>query len=273
MKRYSPSLLSGLAVALTLLGCSPSSPATTEPASTTEPSSGSATITTQSGGQNAADPGKEIGSIYEAYLSPQQEGGEEKDTPKSTPSQFKSTTPSKLRDERKDRGHGKLKFTKDLSKAIIEVEVSDVNIAEVNMFHIHCGRPSMLGPIGIDFSLSTDIQKNFNDDGVLAIEVTNKEIEAVVNNAEGLVGAFTMGCPIAPGLKDKFTTIGGMEYLAREGDLYFNLHTTGQSYFGDIRGQLRQIDPEDDTDPIEVKVSPKDAPKPIDGGHGMMHHH
>jgi CHRD domain len=265
MRRNTMFLIASTLFAGLLSGCS--QPAASTAADTAAGST--ITQTSTSGGQNEADKGKEIGSIFEAYLSPQQEGGEEKDTPKSTPSQFKSTTPSKLRDERKDRGHGKVKFTKDLSKAIIEVEVSDVNIAEVNMFHIHCGRPSMLGPIGIDFSLSTDIQKNFNDDGVLAIEVTNHEIEAVVNSAKGLVGAFTMGCPIAPGLKDKFTTIGGMEYLAREGDLYFNLHTTGQSYFGDIRGQLRQIDPAQDTDAIDVKVAPKDAPKPSGEAHHM----
>ena len=148
-----------------LLGCSHS--ASTD-APLTVPSGDSTTYITQSGGANEADRGKEIGFVYEAYLSPHQEGGEEKDTPKSTPAQFKSTTPSRLRADRKDRGHGKVSFTKDLSKAIIEVEVTDVNIKDVNMFHIHCGRPSMLGPIAIDFSMTTDIQKNFNDDGVLA---------------------------------------------------------------------------------------------------------
>lgn len=127
----------------------------------------------------------------------------------------------------------------------------------------------MLGPIAIDFSMTTDIQKNFNDDGVLAIEVTNKEVEAVVAAGEGLIGAITMGCPIAPGLKDKFTTIGGMQYLAEQGDLYFNLHTTGESYFGDIRGQLHRMTAE--TDPIEWKVAPQDAPKP--SGEAGMHHH
>ena len=32
-----------------------------------------------------------------------------------------------------------------------------------------------------------------------------------------------------------------MEYIARKGDLYFNLHTKGQMFFGDIRGQLIQV--------------------------------
>ncbi|MBP8073749.1 MAG: CHRD domain-containing protein [Bacteroidia bacterium] len=266
MKKSIVYAFGGMLMSSMLLGCSHS--ASTD-APLTVPSGDSTTYITQSGGANEADRGKEIGFVYEAYLSPHQEGGEEKDTPKSTPAQFKSTTPSRLRADRKDRGHGKVSFTKDLSKAIIEVEVTDVNIKDVNMFHIHCGRPSMLGPIAIDFSMTTDIQKNFNDDGVLAIEVTNKEVEAVVAAGEGLIGAITMGCPIAPGLKDKFTTIGGMQYLAEQGDLYFNLHTTGESYFGDIRGQLHRMTAE--TDPIEWKVAPQDAPKP--SGEAGMHHH
>ena len=269
MRKFS-TIVATFAAALLFVGCTqPTAQDQSGSAATTADSHGGTTITTQSTGQNAADIGKEIGSVYEAYLSPHQEGGEEKDTPKSTPSQFKSTTPSRLRADRKDRGHGKISFTKDLSKAIIEVEVADVNIADVNMFHIHCGRPSMLGPIIVDFALTTDIQKNFNDDGVLALEVTNKDIEAEIASGEGIVGAFTAGCPIAPGLKDKFTTIGGLEYLAREGDLYFNLNTTGETYFGDIRGQVRPMT--SDTDPIDTKVAPADAPKP--SADAPMHHH
>ncbi len=269
MRKFSPIIITGIAAALMLASCAKPTAADSASSTPEVPINGGSTVTTHSAGQNAADIGKEIGSVYEAYLSPHQEGGEEKDTPKSTPSQFKSTTPSRLRADRKDRGHGKISFTKDLSKAIIEVEVADVNIADVNMFHIHCGRPSMLGPIIVDFSLTTDIQKNFNDDGVLALEVTNKDIEAEIASGEGIVGAFTAGCPIAPGLKDKFTTIGGLEYLAREGDLYFNLHTTGETYYGDIRGQVRPAG--SNSDPIDTKVAPADAPKP--SADAPMHHH
>jgi len=38
-------------------------------------------------------------------------------------------------------------------------------------------------------------------------------------------------------------TIGGMELIARQGELYFNLHTAGQTYFGDIRGQFEAVQP------------------------------
>lgn len=37
----------------------------------------------------------------------------------------------------------------------------------------------------------------------------------------------------------KVATVAGMAQLARDGELYFNLHTTGHTYFGDIRGQIQ----------------------------------
>lgn len=247
------------------VGCGNKAPEST----TTVSMSGTITDTHKTGG-NSGYRGDEIGWVYEAYLSPHQEGGEEEDTPKSTPSQFKSTTPSRARNDRKDRGHGKLSFTKDLTKAIVEVELSDVNVEEINMFHIHCGRPSMLGPIMVDFSTATDIKANLKDDGVLALEVRNEDIEKVIANGKGIVGAFTAGCPIIPGLKDKHTTIGGMQTIAEQGELYFNLHTTGQTYFGDIRGRIHETFPGEE-DKIEWKVAPEDAPKP--SGDAEMHHH
>jgi hypothetical protein len=52
-----------------------------------------------------------------------------------------------------------------------------------------------------------------------------------------------MGCLIPSptlltGKPPKVSTVAGMAQLARDGELYFNLHTTGQTYFGDIRGQI-----------------------------------
>lgn len=40
---------------------------------------------------------------------------------------------------------------------------------------------------------------------------------------------------------DRVKTVAGMATIAREGELYFNLHTTGQNFFGDIRGQLDAV--------------------------------
>ena len=185
--------------------------------------------------------GKEIGAMYEAFLSPQQEGGEEEETPSLVPSQFRSTAPSVVRNERPSRGHGVLTFTKDLSKAFVYVAVEGVKLNEIVMFHIHCGRPGQLGPILVDFGLAGDL-KAYMADGFLALEITNEDIVAAAEHGQGIVGAFTSGCPIVPAIPlDKVKTIAGMELIARQGELYFNLHTAGQTFFGDIRGQLYPV--------------------------------
>ena len=185
--------------------------------------------------------GQEIGTVFEAFLNPHQEGGEEEDTPDLVPDQFKSTAASTPRDERLSRGHGALSFTEDLSKAYVHIAIENVNPKEIVMFHIHCGRPGQLGPIIVDFSLIGDLS-TYWEDNVLTLEIVNEDIEAVVDHSEGLVGAFTSGCPITMALPtDKVKTIAGMETIAREGELYFNLHTKGQTCFGDIRGQLHQV--------------------------------
>ncbi|MBI4852644.1 MAG: CHRD domain-containing protein [Acidobacteria bacterium] len=189
-----------------------------------------------------ANKGQEIGAVYEAYLSPQQEPGEEENTPKLTPKAFKSTAPSVARNERKSRGHATLRFTKDLSKVYVDVKVEGVSVQDVTMFHIHCGKPDMLGPILVDFAYSGDIQKNLSD-GIFSVEITNQDIEKVVSSKHnhGVVAAFTLGCPIVPGGSDKVKTVAGMEHIARQSELYFNLHTKGQTYFGDMRGQIHPV--------------------------------
>lgn len=191
----------------------------------------------------ALDPsqGSEIGFIYEAFLSPHQEGGEEEDTPDFIPDTFKSTGSSVKRNDRPSHGHAYIEFTNDLSKAYVYLAIDDVKLDELNMLHIHCGRPGQLGPIIVDFSLVGDIHK-FLADGVMAVEITNEHIVATASHGEGIVSAFTLGCPIIAALPaDKVKTIAGMEYIGRQGDLYFNLHTSTQTYFGDMRGQFHLL--------------------------------
>lgn len=196
--------------------------------------------------------GSEIGLQTEAFLSPHQEGGEESDTPKTTPKQFQSTGKSLSRNEREaagHRGHGTLRFTRDLSRAYVDVKIEGVAIDTINMFHIHCGKPGILGPIIVDFSLATDVQKNF-EDGTFSVEITNSDIVATSTHGHGVIDAFTMGCvigsPSLDGLKPaKVSTVGGLAMLAESGDLYFNLHTKSQTYFGDIRGQIQAIRDDD----------------------------
>ncbi|HEV7591484.1 MAG TPA: CHRD domain-containing protein [Longimicrobium sp.] len=193
--------------------------------------------------------GKEIGLVFEAYLSPWQEGDEEANTPRSTPSQFRSTTPSQTRAQREaagHRAHGLLRFSNDLSRAWVDVKVEGVDLSAVNMFHIHCGRPGILGPILVDFAQTTDIKQNLSD-GTFSVELTDESLTKTSDAGEGLVGVATMGCIIpSPSLGSntplKTSTIAGMAQLAREGELYFNLHTTGQSYFGDLRGQIHRAE-------------------------------
>jgi hypothetical protein len=41
--------------------------------------------------------------------------------------------------------------------------------------------------------------------------------------------------------QDRVKTIAGMALIAEQGELYYNLHTKGQTFFGDIRGQLTPV--------------------------------
>ena len=196
------------------------------------------------------DAGKDIGLVFEAFLSPHQEGDEEDATPKTTPAQFRSTTPSQTRAEREaagHRAHGQLRFSKDFSRVFVEVKLAGVKVDEINMFHIHCGKPGILGPILLDFSMVTDLKSELAD-GTPSIEVRNEHIVKTSEHGHGLLAAFTAGCVIpSPSLgsvkPSKVSTIAGMAQLALDRELYFNLHTTGQTYYGDIRGQIHPVDP------------------------------
>ena len=188
------------------------------------------------------DEGAAIGGVYEAFMSPQQEGGEETDTPGFIPSGFRSTAPSVPRNQRPDRGHAVIEFNKELSKVYVHLAIKNIKVDDINMLHIHCGRPGQLGPILIDFSMIGNIN-NYLSDGTMNIEVTDEDIVAsAAMNGNPLVAAFTTGCPIVQTIpNDRVKTIAGMELIAREGELYFNLHTKGQTYYGDIRGQFAAV--------------------------------
>lgn len=188
--------------------------------------------------------GEEIGFVYEAFLSPQQEAEEEEDVPRLAPDVFRSTAPSVPREERDSQGHAVIEFTNDLSRAYVYLAIENIEVEDIVMLHLHCGRPGQLGPIIVDFGMIGDIQ-SYLADGTMAVEVTNADLEAVIENGEGFVGAFTAGCPIISTVpNDRFRTIGGLEYVARQGELYFNLHTAGQTFFGDIRGAFYLVTPD-----------------------------
>lgn len=198
------------------------------------------------------DLGLEIGFVYQAFPSPQQESGEEEDTPFLTPDEFRSTAPSVPREERPSRAHAVLEFTNDLSRAYLHVEIANINPEDIVMLHLHCGVPGHLGPIIVDFGMMGDLQDYFADNQ-FSVEITNADLESVVDSASGIVGGFTGGCPVEV---DGFTeqilavpsssivTIAGMERVARQGELYFNLHTAGQTFFGDARGTFYLVNQE-----------------------------
>lgn len=193
--------------------------------------------------------GLSVGQEYEAFLSPHQEPDEEENTPRLVPSQFRSQGASLSRDAREaagHRAHGRIRFTRDMSRAYIDVRVEGIDPGSVNMFHIHCGRPGILGPILLDFALATNLQEDLAD-GVLSVEITNAHLTATTAAGHGLLGAFTAGCvvpsPSLGGPLTRVSTVAGMAQIAAEGELYFNLHTVTQTYFGDIRGQIYRAAP------------------------------
>lgn len=248
-----------LPVALALLSaCSPATPPAEQSASPADPAkttvapapvvaTGAAPPATTSTASTDLDPsrGHETGMVFEAYLSPFQEPDEEANTPTGTPKMFRSTTPSKTRAEREadgHRGHGRLRFSKDLSRVLIDVRIAGIKPETINMFHIHCGKPGILGPILVDFAVATNLQENLAD-GLFSVEIRSEHIVGTTHQGHGALGAFTQGCLIPSptlltGKPPKVSTVAGMAQLARDGELYFNLHTTGHTYFGDIRGQI-----------------------------------
>ncbi len=184
--------------------------------------------------------GGEIGLVYQAWLSPQQEAEEESDVPAGAPEVFLSTAPSVERELRPSRGHGTIAFNRELSRAYVHLEVANIDPDDIVLAHIHCGKPGQLGPIMVDFGATGDVAEYFADN-VLSYEVTNDDI-AAATHGHGVVGFATAGCPIIlqnPG--DRHRTVAGMATVAAEGDLYFNIHTRQQTFYGDIRGQLQPV--------------------------------
>jgi hypothetical protein len=148
-----------------------------------------------------------------------------------------STAPSTPRESRKSRGYGQLKFAKDLSKAYVSVEIQGVNPADILMFHIHCGPPGFLGPIIVDFGDHENPSKKFVE-GKFSMELTNKNAVFVKDMPKGLKPSLPEGCPTELGIPSQAKTLSGLEYLARKGVLYFNLHTQAHTYYGEMRGQI-----------------------------------
>jgi hypothetical protein len=176
-------------------------------------------------------------TVYEAYMSPAQEPGEESEIPKALEKSLGATAPSTPRESRKSRGYGQLRFAKDLSKAYVDVEIQGVNPSDIVMFHIHCGPPGVLGPIMVDFGHHENPGKKLVNNK-LSVELTNKDVVFVKDMPKGLKPSLPEGCPAELGLPGQVKTIAGLESLAKKGVLYFNLHTKAHTYYGEMRGQI-----------------------------------
>lgn len=188
---------------------------------------------------HAKDPalGATTFTVYEAYLSPAQEPGEESETPKLLEKSLGATAPSTPREQRKSRGYGQIRFAKDLSKAYVDVEIQGVNPADIIMFHIHCGPPGVLGPIIVDFGESEAPSKKLAN-GKFSLELTNKNVNFIKDMPKGLKPSLPESCPAELGFLTQTKTLAGLEYLAKKGVLYFNLHTKAHTYYGEMRGQI-----------------------------------
>ncbi len=175
--------------------------------------------------------------VYEAFLSPAQEPGEESETPKPLEKSLGATKPSTPRAKRASRGWGRVRFSRDLSTALVDVEIKGVDPADILMFHIHCGPPGGLGPILVDLGKFGSLPQKLAQ-GKLSVQVTNDDLTFVSMLPKLANLKLPESCPVEPGYPIQVKTLSGMEYLARKGVLYFNLHTKAHTFYGEMRGQL-----------------------------------
>jgi hypothetical protein len=192
---------------------------------------------------HAKDPaaGATTFTVYEAFLSPAQEPGEESETPKPLQKSLGATAPSTPRESRKSRGFGQIRFSKDLSKAYVDVQIDGVNPADILMFHIHCGAPGVLGPVVVDFGEFGSLSKTVVD-GKFSAELSNKNI-SFIKEMKGMKPGLPESCPSELGFAAQTKTLASLEWLARKGVLYFNLHTKAHTYYGEMRGQIYAAQP------------------------------
>jgi hypothetical protein len=174
---------------------------------------------------------------YEAFMSPAQQPGEESEVPRPLEKSLGATKPSTPRAQRASRGWAKVRFTRDFTAALIDVEIRGVDPADILMFHIHCGPPGGLGPVLVDLGKQGPLAQRIVN-GKLSTKIGNADLTWVSMLPKGLKLALPESCPVDIGFPTQTKTLVGMEHLARRGLLYVNLHTRAHTYYGEIRGQL-----------------------------------
>jgi hypothetical protein len=239
-----------IASTVLLAACEPPTTGTTMPSGQPGAASPSSASPTTAAAQATSTPvaaatdlpdialGKTTYYVYDSYMSPPQQPGDEADAPKPVAKAvgLEASTPGLPRDQRKSLGYGRIRFAKDLSKAYVDVEIAGINPQDIVMFHVHCGPPGVLGPIIVNFGEFGDLSKNLAS-GKMSVELTNKNI-TFVKDMPGLKPSVPESCPVEIGMPTQAMTISAMEYLAHKGVLYFNLHTRTNMFYGEVRGQI-----------------------------------
>ncbi len=174
---------------------------------------------------------------YESFMSPAQQPGEESEVPRPLEKSLGATKPSTPRAQRASRGWGKVRFTRDFTAALVDVEIKGVDPADILMFHIHCGPPGSLGPVLVDLGKFGPLSKTLAS-GKLSVKLGNADLTWGSMLPRGFKPSLPESCPVEVGFPIQTKTLVGMEYLARRGLLYFNLHTKAHTYYGEVRGQL-----------------------------------
>jgi CHRD domain len=149
------------------------------------------------------------------------------------------------------KGYGRLRFPKNLSASTIEVDLEGVDASKVTAFHLHCGSPGVLGPIIVDLGQFGDLSRTLSS-GHLSATVVNQGLTFVKQpplpptpGSGPLTLPLPEGCPSNINFPvQQVNTVAGLEALARNGALYFNLHTVGHEFYGEIRGQVYPVNRE-----------------------------
>lgn len=147
----------------------------------------------------------------------------------------------------KANGYGRVSFPKNLSSSKIDVQIVGIDPANITAFHIHCGSPGVLGPIVVNFDQFGEFKKTIVD-GRLSASLVNQGLTFIKQPPPppSLAGGFKLplpeGCPSDINFPvQQVNTIAGLEALARKGALYFNVHTKGHEFYGELRGQIYPV--------------------------------
>ncbi|MCE9580736.1 MAG: CHRD domain-containing protein [Deltaproteobacteria bacterium] len=174
---------------------------------------------------------------YETFMSPAQEPGEESETPKAAQKVFGATKPSTARARRASRGFARVRFQRDLARAVLELELKGIDPLDIVAVQVQCGAPDGVGPSLVDVGKLLDLGKALHG-GKLSVQIGLDAVATTQVWPAGLPFRITESCPVEPGTPATVTTIAGMERLARRGLLYVNVRTKAHLFFGEIRGQL-----------------------------------